>query len=75
MTRDIEIIDKVNDDVQVVPYSDDFIVVHPVSGDSRRVGDYPVEGHRVVGIILEKDGSTLFCYKKNRVNEQNGQEK
>jgi len=62
----IEIIDKINYTCKTV--EDDIdMVIHPLNKETTFLKDVELEGHQIIGVIFDEDGSTLILYKnKNK---------
>ncbi len=58
----IEILDKINNTHEKVSDNIDM-VIHPLNKEATFLKDYNIEGHKITGIILKEDGTTMILYK------------
>ncbi len=67
----IEILDEINNINKNIPDNTDM-VIHPLNKETTFLKDIELEGHKLTGIIFEKDGTTMICYKiiKEETNDK-----
>lgn len=60
----LEVLDKVNDIYEVVPYTE--FVIHPNGClvDLELLDEYKDVGKFITGVVFKRDGSTLVLYEK-----------
>ena len=58
----IEILDKINNTYKTV--KDNFdLIIHPLNREATFLKDMKLKGHKITGIVLKEDGTTLVLYK------------